>query len=355
MKKIVTVIGARPQFIKAAGVSNAFKNNGNFNEIIIHTGQHFDKNMSDIFFEEMNISAPKYNLQINGLNHGAMTGQMLEGIEKILEIEKPDWVLVYGDTNSTLAGALAARKLNINIAHIESGLRSYNMQMPEEINRIITDRISNILFCTSDAAINNLIQEGFDKFDSKIIKTGDVMLDTALHYSALTNNNFSIVKKLGLKEFVLATIHRAENTNDLKKLSQIVSALNYIAKKIQIIVPLHPRTKKAIIQLAINPEFTIIDPVGYLEMIALLKACKLVVTDSGGVQKEAYFFGKNSITLREETEWVELLNGGFTTCVGADEVAIINGFENFINKENDFSNPYYGDGNAAKIIVESLS
>jgi UDP-GlcNAc3NAcA epimerase len=311
--------------------------------------------MSDIFFEEMNISTPKYNLQINGLNHGAMTGQMLEGIEKILEIEKPDWVLVYGDTNSTLAGALAARKLNINIAHIESGLRSYNMQMPEEINRIITDRISNILFCTSDAAINNLIQEGFDKFNSKIIKTGDVMLDTALHYSALTNNNFSIVKKLGLKEFVLATIHRAENTNDLKKLSQIVSALNYIAKKIQIIVPLHPRTKKAISQLAINPEFTIIDPVGYLEMIALLKACKLVVTDSGGVQKEAYFFGKNSITLREETEWVELLNGGFTTCVGADEVAIINGFENFINKENDFSNPYYGDGNAAKIIVESLS
>jgi UDP-GlcNAc3NAcA epimerase len=348
--KIVTILGARPQFIKAGSVSREIKKHFDIDEVIVHTGQHFDKNMSDIFFEEMQIPKPNYNLDINGLSHGAMTGQMLEKIEEVLIKEKPDWVLVYGDTNSTLAGALAASKLHIKVAHIEAGLRSFNMNMPEEINRILTDRISSVLFCPTDSALKNLKDEGFDNFDSKVIKSGDVMQDGAIFYSDL-----AIKPKVELKkEFILATIHRAENTDNKERLENIFEALNKIGKDIQVILPLHPRTKK-IIQ---NSKFkiqnlTIINPVGYLEMVYLVKHSKLILTDSGGLQKEAYFFKKPCITLRDETEWIELIENGFNVLAGADKEVIIDKYKNF-EFNNDFGINLYGNGIASKIIIQKL-
>jgi len=250
--KITSIIGARPQFIKAAMVSKALARHAKFKEVIIHTGQHFASNMSDIFFDEMQIPAADYNLNINGLNHGAMTGQMLEGIEKILLHERPDFVLVYGDTNSTLAGALAAKKLHIKVAHIEAGLRSFNMQMPEEINRILTDRLSDILFCPTDKALENLNNEGFKNLTCRVIKNGDVMLDAALYYASLSTDKSNIIKQLNLNQFVLTTIHRAENTDNINNLCEIIAALNEINKQIKVLLPLHPRTKAIINNMKIK-------------------------------------------------------------------------------------------------------
>jgi UDP-GlcNAc3NAcA epimerase len=311
--------------------------------------------MSDIFFEEMQIPKPDYNLHINSLSHGAMTGQMLEGIEKILLTEKPDWVLVHGDTNSTLAGALAAKKLHLKIAHIESGLRSFNMLMPEEVNRILTDRMSDILFCPTQNAIENLYNEGYKNIASKIVITGDVMYDAALFYAQQSKNKSTIIDKLSLTDYVLATIHRAENTDDEQKLKSIINTLNYISKKIPVVVPLHPRTEKIISKLDVKTNFTIIEPVGYLDMISLLQNCKLVITDSGGLQKESYFFNKNCVTLREQTEWVELVEHGFSICAGADEEKIISAFEILLHRKNNFDTKLYGNGNAAGIMLQHLN
>ena len=348
--KIVTIVGARPQFIKAGSVSREIAKYKDIKEIIIHTGQHFDKNMSDIFFEEMKIPKPNYNLNINGLSHGAMTGQMMEKIEEVLLKEKPDWVLVYGDTNSTLAGALTASKLHIKVAHIEAGLRSFNMKMPEEVNRILTDRISNILFCPTDSAIENLKNEGFDNFNCNIIKSGDVMQDGAIFYS-----NLAIKPSIALKkEFILCTIHRAENTDDEARLKNIFEALVEISKEIQIVLPLHPRTKKIIekLQLA-TKNLTIIEPIGYLKMIYLIQNSKIIMTDSGGLQKEAYFFKKPCITLRDETEWVELTKNRFNILVGSEKNKIINTYQNFeFNKIFDVN--LYGNGKTSHIIVTQL-
>ena len=326
--KIVTVVGARPQFIKASALSREIKNHSGIEEIIIHTGQHFDANMSDIFFKEMDIPAPKYQLDIHSLSHGAMTGRMLEEIEKIVVAEKPDYVLVYGDTNSTLAGALAARKLNIRVAHVEAGLRSYNMAMPEEINRILTDRISDILFCPTDIAIKNLKKEGFDHFNIKLVQSGDIMFDAALYYKSKADNESTIIHDLNLNsgEYVLATIHRQENTDQSNRLNDIIEALNIIHQNRAVIVPIHPRTRKLIEQQQINVKFKMIDPVGYLDMIALTSSAAIVMTDSGGLQKEAFFFGKYCITLRDQTEWIELVECGFNTLVGADKKSILKAF-----------------------------
>lgn len=348
--KIVTILGARPQFIKAGSLSREIAKHKEIEEIIIHTGQHFDKNMSDIFFEEMKIPKPHYNLNINGLSHGAMTGQMLEKIEEVLLKEKPDWVLVYGDTNSTLAGALAASKLHIKVAHIEAGLRSFNMKMPEEINRILTDRVSNILFCPTDSAIENLKNESFENFNCNIIKSGDVMQDGALFYSSL-----AIKPTIKLeKEFILCTIHRAENTDDEQRLKNIFQALDEISKDVQIVLPLHPRTKKIIQILKLNIQnLTLIEPVGYLEMVYLIKHSQIIMTDSGGLQKEAYFFKKPCITLRDETEWVELVDNGFNVLVGANNKKIIDTYAHFeFNK--DFNLNLYGNRKASEIIIEQL-
>lgn len=348
--KIITIVGARPQFIKAAAVSREIAKHSDIQELIIHTGQHFDANMSDIFFEEMSIPKPDYNLDINGLGHGAMTGQMLEKIEEVLIKEQPDWVLVYGDTNSTIAGALAAKKLHIKVAHVEAGLRSFNMAMPEEVNRILTDRISNILFCPTDAAIENLEKEGYNNIDIQIEKSGDVMQDAAMFYTKIAKApNFDVPQ-----EFVLATIHRAENTDDLNRLKAIFESYEEIATQLPIILPLHPRTANILQREGMHAKnVKIIEPVGYLEMVYLLEHCKLVMTDSGGLQKEAFFFKKPCITLRDETEWVELVHNGFNTIVGADKTKILSAFQN--QKYNlNFDINLYGNGSASGNIINAL-
>jgi len=350
MNRIITVVGARPQFIKAATLSRQFKLAG-IEELIIHTGQHFDTNMSDVFFEEMEIPRPAYHLDIHGLTHGAMTGRMLEGIEAILLKEKPDGVLVYGDTNSTIAGALAASKLHIPVLHVEAGLRSFNMQMPEEINRILTDRISNVLFCPTEAAVANLKKEGFENMPVRIIKNGDVMQDAAMYYAPKAEQKSDILKQAGLSKFVLATIHRQENTDSPETLRNIITGLNEINRQIPVLVPIHPRTRSILTQLNITPEFKMIDPVGYFDMIVLLKNCKLVITDSGGVQKEAFFFGKHCITLREQTEWVELVENGYNILVGSNVLKLKDAFEVFSSKVSDFKINLYGKGQAAEQTV----
>ncbi|HBS88016.1 MAG: UDP-N-acetylglucosamine 2-epimerase [Bacteroidetes bacterium GWF2_38_335] len=351
--KIITIIGARPQFIKAAAVSREILKHKNLEEIIIHTGQHFDENMSDIFFRQMDIPVPKYNLNINSIGHGAMTGQMLEGIEKILLDEKPEWVMVYGDTNSTIAGALAAKKLHIKVAHVEAGLRSFNMKMPEEINRILTDRISDLLLCPTDQAIKNLFKEGFDHFQCRIVKTGDVMQDAALFYSEKCQKP----SFLTADKFALATIHRAENTDEKSNLENILIALNKISGKLPVVIPIHPRTIKKIKEHQLDhltKKLIISEPVGYLEMVYLLKNCSVVMTDSGGLQKEAFFFKKPCVTLREETEWVELVENGFNTIAGTNEQFIISSVENAMEKSCNFDVDLYGMGKASEKIIEEL-
>jgi UDP-GlcNAc3NAcA epimerase len=337
--------------------------------------------MSDIFFDEMKIPKPDYFLGIGGKSHGAMTGQMLEKIEEVLIKEKPDWVLVYGDTNSTLAGALAASKLHIKVAHVEAGLRSFNMNMPEEINRILTDRVSTILFCPTQTAVENLKKEGFPfptyqptnnqytnipitNNQQLITNVGDVMYDGAMFYKnlakkpQLTNNQYTNTPITD--NFILCTIHRAENTDNPDRLKAIFEALNEISKEIQIILPLHPRTKQKLTNIPItNNQLTIIDPVGYLEMVWLIDNCKLVMTDSGGLQKEAYFFEKPCIILRDETEWVELVEIGANTLVGADKEKILDTFQQITNNQSTNiqihqSTTLYGDGKASEKIIKEL-
>lgn len=357
--KIVTIIGARPQFVKAAVVSRELSNSMKIKEILVHTGQHFDKNMSDIFFEEMEIPTPKYNLNINGLSHGAMTGQMLERIEGVCFSEKPDFVMVYGDTNSTLAGALAAKKMGIGIIHIEAGLRSYNNSMPEEINRLLTDRISDILFCPTDIAIENLKREGIFDGKIRIHNIGDVMQDAAIYYGKLSSKKSQIMNLLDLtgNDFVLATIHRQENTDIPKNLDSIILGLNHISKVMPVIVPIHPRTRKIIEQNHPITSFKMIDPVGYFDMLELLKHCRLVITDSGGLQKEAYFFNKFCLTTREETEWVELTRNGFNVLTGPCEHKIVHAFKEFSNLSFIKHVNLYGDGKASeqiRMVLESV-
>ncbi len=357
--KIATVVGARPQFIKAGSVSreiNNLKESGeNIEEILIHTGQHFDENMSKVFFDEMQIPLPKYNLQCGDKSHGEMTGKMIQRIEEVLLHEKPDILLVYGDTNSTLAGSIAASKLNIKIAHIEAGLRSFNMQMPEEINRILTDRISSFLFCPSQAAVTNLKNEGISYWqtNAQLIFSGDVMLDGALFYKKLSKKPKNLTPS---KEFILCTIHRAENTNNSSKLIQILEALIEISKSRDIILPLHPRTKKILSDLNLDiSNISIIEPVGYLNMIWLIDNCSMVMTDSGGLQKEAFFFKKPCITLRDQTEWVELVENNVNILTGANKEKIISAVtdtESFNYKSFDTS--LYGDGNASRKILAEL-
>ncbi len=361
--KILTVVGARPQFIKAAVVSRAFAAHNRsseairFKEVILHTGQHFDDQMSDVFFREMDIPKPDYHFAFNRLSHGAMTGRMMEQIESVLMDEKPDAVLVYGDTNSTLAGALAAVKCHIPVVHVEAGLRSHNMRMPEEINRILTDRISTVLCCPTEAAYENLRLEGFEQFDCHTVITGDVMLDAAMHY-AETEQHYSHRAQAtltGIPEYYLATLHRAENTDDIRALSGIVEALNTLNKSTPVIIPLHPRTKSAIDQYELNLECVVTEPVGYFDMIHFLKHCRAVLTDSGGLQKEAFFFRKPCVTLREETEWVELTQHGFNITAGSDRQHILEAINMFSKAQLNWDVELYGDGDAGRRVVDAIT
>lgn len=356
MQKILTVIGARPQFIKASILSMLFYKDSDLEEVLIHTGQHYDDNMSRIFFEEMNIPKPKYNLGIKSNLHGEMTGLMMIEIEKIALKESPDCILVYGDTNSTLAGALVASKLNIKLAHVEAGLRSFNNVMPEEINRIITDRVSNILFCPSENAILNLKKEGFDHFrEKKIINTGDIMFDASIFFSGrVINNNLQLDK-----EFILCTIHRAENVDNDENLLTIMESINEIGKKTKIIFPIHPRTRSKIEAININYKkkylnIDFIDPLGYIDMISYIKNCNYVITDSGGLQKEAFFMKKMCLTLRDQTEWVELVEGGYNYLCEIDSDKILEANSKILTISKSFVENFYGIGNSGEVILNEL-
>lgn len=357
MKKIVTILGARPQFVKGAVLSRLIQNYNELEEVIIHTGQHYDANMSAVFFEEMQIPKPKYNLNINGLGHGAMTGQMLAEIETILLLEKPDAVIVYGDTNSTIAGALAAKKLHIKVVHIEAGLRSFNMQMPEEINRIVTDRIADLLSCPTETAIQNLQKEGFDNLPIQIEQHGDIMKDAVEFYSKFSEEKSSILNDLNIQnnQFVLATIHRQENTDTKTTLEAIFKGLDVVHKQKQVVLPLHPRTAKKLKEFNITTSITIIAPVGYFDMLELLKNCTMVVTDSGGLQKEAFFNKKLCVIVREETEWTELVTNGFAKIVGSDTDKISSTFNQFLNKNKAFDIALYGSNVGEKIVTSILN
>lgn len=352
--KIATIVGARPQFIKAAAVSRVLRKKKDVREVLIHTGQHFDDNMSKIFFEELEIPQPDYHLGIHSLKHGAMTGRMLEAIEEVLLKELPDAVMVYGDTNSTIAGALAAKKLHLKVAHVEAGMRSFNMRMPEEINRVLTDRISDLLFCSTKDAEQNLKREGYEHLDCRIIRSGDVMYDAALYYAKRAQRSSDILKRIPFSDFVLCTLHREENTDDEATLKRIISALTKIHSAIPVVLPLHPRTRKNFDRFGITCPLHLIEPVGYLDMLTLTSHSKMVITDSGGLQKEAFFFHKHCITLREETEWVELVDLGINRLAGTKEKKILKAFHSFIEKPFKTKASPYGKGDASEKIVKAL-
>lgn len=377
MKKLITIIGARPQIIKASAISRAIKDSfyNSIEEIIIHTGQHYDENMSEVFFTEMQIPQPKYNLRIGSSSHGRQTADMIKGIEEIIEKEKPNGLIVYGDTNSTLAGAVAASKLHIPVLHIEAGLRSFNKSMPEEINRVLCDHVSTLLFTPTKQGILNLSMEGF-KTDSKspynidnpaIYHCGDIMYDNSMYFSKIADKKSEIFNKYGLvpENYILTTIHRDNNTDDISRLNSIFSAIYNISEdqKQDFIIPLHPRTSKILKtnlssvlydKIINSPFIKIIEPVGFLEMIVLEKNAKMVFTDSGGVQKESYFFKKNCVILRPETEWVELVENGNAIIADADESKIIEAYKTLSDRKIKSYPEFYGNGQAAKFICEKI-
>jgi UDP-GlcNAc3NAcA epimerase len=377
MIKIVTIIGARPQIIKAAALSRAIKTKFNnlITEIIVHTGQHYDENMSNVFFTELNIPQPNYNLNVGSGSHGKQTAKMIEGIEEILVKEKPNAIVLYGDTNSTLAGGIAASKIHVPVVHIEAGLRSYNKAMPEEVNRILCDHISTLLFSPTKTGYSNLIKEGFKENNNspynannpKIYHCGDVMYDNSLHFSSIADKQTNIVKKLNLtlNNFILATIHRNNNTDEPIRLNSLFESLQFISKtsNIKVVLPLHPRTAKLLEQnlnsellkeIKNNTNLIIIEPASFLEMIALEKNCQLVMTDSGGVQKEAFYFEKPCVILRPETEWIELVECGTAIITDADKEKIIKAYNALIAKTNLQYPKLYGNGKAAEFICEEM-
>lgn len=373
--KILTVIGARPQIIKAAALSRAVRNGfaGKIEEKILHTGQHYDTNMSDVFFDEMGIPIPHFNLNIGSGKHGKQTAKMIDGIEEVLENERFDAIVLFGDTNSTIAGAIAASKLHIPIIHIEAGLRSFNMAMPEEINRIVCDSLSTMLFAPTETAINNLRNEGFDNPKTRfangknryIFHSGDIMYDNSLYFARIAEQKTDILQRLSLQgeQFVLATIHRDNNTDIPERLTEIVESLIEISDKgYKIVLPLHPRTRKLLPQnlsdnnynkLIDSPNMLIIPPVSFFEIIVLEKYSKLIMTDSGGLQKEAYFFEKPCLILRPETEWVEIIKQNAGIITDANKELILKSFDEFINVKPNFP-PLFGNGKSAEFILEKI-
>jgi UDP-GlcNAc3NAcA epimerase len=353
--KILTVVGARPQFIKTAMVARALRARG-LNEVLVHTGQHYDVGMSQVFFEEFEIPAPNYNLEVGSGMHGEQTGRMLEGLEKVILNERPDWVVVHGDTNSTLAGTLAAAKLQVPVAHVEAGLRSFNRAMPEEINRLVADQLATLLFTPTDTAVQNLVHEGI--CGERVREVGDVMYDAVLHFGERAQNESAVLERLQLKEkgYLLATIHRAENTDCPECLRAISEALEAVNRELSVVWPMHPRTNKALAEQELDPEVQIIDPVGYLDMQRLEQSAAVILTDSGGIQKEACFHRVPCVTVREETEWVELVEGGWNRLAKpsdsyAIQQAVIQAQASTLPRNSDLP---YGDGFAAEKIVDHL-
>jgi UDP-N-acetylglucosamine 2-epimerase len=348
--KIVSILGARPQFIKAAPVGKALREAGH-QEFLLHTGQHYDDNMSAIFFDELDIPEPDYNLGIGSGSHGAQTGAMLAAIEQVLGKERPDWTLVYGDTNSTLAGALAAAKLHIKVAHVEAGLRSFNRAMPEEINRVVADHLSDLLLCPSQVAADNLKAEGITR---GVHVVGDVMADALAYAVERSQGRSQVLQRLGLaaKKYLLVTVHRAENTDDHERLANILSALNSLTETV--VFPVHPRTRLAIekMKYELKPHLLLSEPVGYLDMVQLEKSARMILTDSGGIQKEAYWLRVPCVTLRDETEWVETVQANWNVLVGANMDAIVQAVHSFVPPVTH--NPLYGGGKASELIVQAF-
>lgn len=354
MIRILTIVGARPQFIKVAPVSRALREKGGVDEVLVHTGQHFDASMSDVFFFELDIAAPKHHLGVRARGHGAMTGSMLQALEPLMEREAPDWVLVYGDTNSTLAGALAASKLHIPVAHVEAGLRSFNRRMPEEQNRIVTDHLSDLLLTPTDGATRRLREEGIP--DARIVQVGDVMFDAALYYADRAAEHSTVLAQHGLEAgaYILATVHRADNTDNPDGLRAIVDGLEAVAAEHPVILPLHPRTRAAFRRHGIAlARVRAIDPVGYLDMVALESHAALIATDSGGVQKEAYFHGVPCVTLRDETEWTELVDLGWNRLASPTRADIASEIRAALGTTGGEGRPY-GDGHAAEHIARAI-
>lgn len=359
MKKVLTIVGARPQFVKAAMLSSALSKSGQFNEILVHTGQHYDHEMSDVFFEQLGIPVPEYYLGIAGGGHGEMTGRMLCALEPVMSAEAPDLVIVYGDTNSTIAGSLTAAKLHIPVAHIEAGLRSFNRYMPEEINRVLTDHMSELLYCPTEIAVQNLKAEGIE---SGVHLVGDIMFDAALHFGRIAKDYdfFNLQNQLPAGGYVLATIHRQENTNDPLRLRKIVDALSTLSKEIPVVFPLHPRTHAKLAEMGLTEILKVngvnlIQPLGYLEMLAMEQNACLIVTDSGGVQKEAYFFRVPCLTLRDQTEWVELVDMAWNRLVDVLNENIADKARLAIGTRGSEQRSPYGFGDTATRIVEHLS
>jgi UDP-GlcNAc3NAcA epimerase len=357
MTRFLYIVGARPQFIKMAAVNRAAKQHSDHEQLILHTGQHYDDNMSKVFFDELEIPDPDFYLGVSGLPHGAMTGRMLEGIESVLLESRPDWVVVFGDTNSTLAGALAAVKQGIPCAHVEAGLRSYNRRMPEEINRVLADSCADLLLTPTALATKHLLQEGIPP--ERIRQVGDVMQDVAIYYKERAGSSESL-SKFGVTSngYVLATLHRAENTDDLAVLRPIIEGLIEVARQQPLLIPLHPRTravlKKAGWLAELAAHALIVDPVGYKSMVLLESNAKAIITDSGGVQKEAYFFQKPCLILRRETEWVELVEKGFHQLVNPSHEELAPLLEKACSRSYDWSEALYGSGKAGHEIIEAL-
>jgi UDP-GlcNAc3NAcA epimerase len=355
--KVVTVVGARPQFIKAAVVSRELQAASSVEEILVHTGQHYDDEMSNLFFRELEIQKPRYNLGVGSASLTTQTAKIMEALEPVLQKEMPDWVVVYGDTNSTLAGALTASQMNISVAHVEAGLRSFNWLMPEEKNRIVADHLATLLFAPTKKAVDNLRKEGIS--DSSIKLVGDVMYDASLYYAAKSHQESCILEKSGLKskDYLLATVHRAENTNNRERLREIFHALVKLADSTTVVIPLHPRTKKCLTEHelldGVNQKLIVLPPLGYLDMLALTKNAAIVATDSGGLQKEAYFLNVPCLTLRNETEWVELIESGVNKLAGSTAQKILFEYEN-TDLKMQFPHGLYGDGNASAKILRAL-
>lgn len=376
-KRIVTIIGARPQIIKSSAISRAIRKHFSqeVEEIIVHTGQHYDANMSDVFFNEMQIPRPKYNLEVGSGSHGAMTAKMIDGLEKLFTEENPDAVVIYGDTNSTLAGAVAAAKIHIPVVHIEAGLRSFNKAMPEEINRIASDHMSTLLFTPTKTGLENLKREGFDSYIHKkadvdhpnVYLCGDVMYDNSMYFSTISQQKSNILEDLKIVQnsYVLCTIHRDSNTDNSVNLTSIFSALIEISKQhhLSIVLPIHPRTRHKMKEqlkhdlyeeIMNNDAIKIIPPAGFIDIIALEKNARIIITDSGGLQKEAFFFEKPCVIMREQTEWIEIVENGNAILAGASQNEIINSAD-LLLKKNDYTYPpFYGDGKAAEFIVSKI-
>jgi UDP-GlcNAc3NAcA epimerase len=357
--KVATVVGARPQFVKAAILLKAFRTTQQIENVLVHTGQHYDADMSRVFFEELEIPAPQHHLHVGSGSHGSQTGRMLEGLEHVFQFENPDWVLVLGDTNSTIAGALAAVKLHVPVAHVEAGLRSFNRRMPEEINRVLADHASDLLLAPTPLAVANLLQEGIG--DSKVRLVGDVMYDAALYFGSRAQRKSTILEalKLSKKNYVLTTIHRPENTDSPEKLRAILLGLSSVAMRLPVIFPIHPRTRKAMLGNVDVAEATkgirLVDPLGYLDMTVLERNARLIATDSGGIQKEAFFFSVPCVTLRTETEWQELLDMAWNRLAPPDSPDVVSSaILDVLDGEPKGTPNLYGDGHASEQIAQLL-